>query len=403
MYTYLYIDIIMTLLVVITYKSSQKKKDIAFWFSILLWVLVCGLREYNVGNDTARYASYFSGKRYSEFFYGTYKEPDGAIELLFVYVVRVIRVFSDSPTFWFLLQSAALFSLWGRYLRKYNPKNALFCLLLFFIIQSTQIQPLMVAMRQTLSICFMLYGLNMFLSNRTDVGKILYRRRQRGISRYTNPNILRKRKKKWYRNKAYWGIAIIVFAMFVHRTSILLFPFVILLNYVHISRRWAYISIGVAMFIALVIPSSIFYYFDLVLSSLASAGAENLKLLSEGYADSNKGDAYGTFTVFIKAATSLGMIYFMDKKQVRSFPFNCLVVSTVMYCLLFQTNMMDRLVLIFQMLAAVVYVPNKMRYNVKAKVFIVLVVVFFLFKSYRTYETWPVKEDSTLPYKFVWE
>ena len=99
---YFVVEVIMLFLVLISYRKSTKVNNTLFAFSCFLWVIVFGLRGYNVGNDTSGYAAFFDGSNTSGLGYGTVDSPGETIEIGFVIFSQIIHFFSSSPTFFFL-------------------------------------------------------------------------------------------------------------------------------------------------------------------------------------------------------------------------------------------------------------------------------------------------------------
>lgn len=382
---YIVVDIVMAFFVYVTYKSSVKNKNMVLYISAVLWILVFGLRGYFVGNDTPGYAQYFSGRSMLPIFsYGTLDDPEKTLEEGFLLITRFLGFFSSSPTFLFLIHATFFFTVWILYLKKVNPQNALWCMLLFFVLGTGQIIVMMVALRQSLSICFLLLGVYMFLN--------IQEKRSNYTSKWPIVRLL------------VLSISVMLFSISVHRTSILVFPVIILLLYVHIPQKVAYCSIIISAFISIFIPETFGLIFDFVLSNITAISNEKVALLGERYAEGFDDSNVGRWLALAsRPAISLIMVYFMDKKQLTSLPYKCLVVATVMSSILVKSTMMERLVIVFQLLGAGAYVPNKVKTNSRAVILIFVITLLYLFNSYRIFENWDVRADSTLPYKFVWE
>ena len=383
---YFIVYLVMTIFTFKSFQAPIKIKNILLWISIFLWVIVFGLRGYYVGNDTPGYAQFFSGIRYLRTIsYGTVENPDETLEPGFLLIANILHILSNNPTIIFLLHASFLFIVWGLYLKKNNSQNAIWCLLLFFVLNTGQIINLMVALRQSLSICFLILGIHIYEINKNSVSHTA--------------------KRKWYTNKSLLiSMAFILFAITIHRTSILIFPIIVLLMFIKIPRTIAYILIIICCAISLILPNFFGMFFDMVLSSLLNIEDEKVALLGSRYSDSfNNANVNNFISLLSRPLIALFIIYHLDKKQLSSIAYNCLVMSTIISSILNQSNMMTRLVLAFTVLASAVYVPNSIAKNNKTKILLILITVLYLFKSYQIFSNWDIKSDSCLPYHFVWE
>lgn len=376
----------MTFFTFMSFQSSIKVKNRLLWISIILWILVFGLRGYYVGNDTPGYAQFFSGIRYlRSTSYGTVETPNETLEPGFLFIANILHILSDNPTIIFLIHATLLFIVWGLYLKKNNPQNALWCLLIFFVMNSGQIINLMVALRQSLSVCFLVLGVYIYENNKN----LIYN----------------TAKRKWYANKSILiSIILILFAITIHRTSILIFPIIILLFFIKIPRNIAYISITCCSIISIILPNFYSTFFDMILSSIISIEDEKVALLGTRYADSfSNANVHNLIFLLSRPIIAMLLIYHLDKRQLSSIAYNCLVVSTIISSILNQSSMMSRLVLVFTVLASSVFIPNTIIKNKKLRIIFILITVLYLFKSYQTFSNWDTKNETCLPYHFVWE
>lgn len=375
----------MFLFTTVTLNAKQNTKNVFFAIVCILWALVFGLRGYYVGNDTPGYAQFISGVNYTGFFsYGTIDDPEPSLELGFVGLLKLLHVFSSNPTVMFLLHGSFLFSVIFFLYKKVNPQNALWCMLLFWILNAGQVQVLSTAFRQSLSFCFLLLSICIY---------------------EYNSELINNSEKKWYKNKYFlYELSVLLFACFIHRTSILLFPIVLLAQFIHIGKRKAYYIIAISTLISIILPDSVSRLFDLLLATIGSTSNEMINLLGDRYADSFADNASGFHLFMImRPAIAMIVIYFCDDKFVGSLYFNAMIIGTVILSLMSGSFMMNRLVVTFSLLGCSIYIPEYIKERKNAfNVFLVLTILY-MYSAYGVFANWDTSVDTTLPYFFFWE
>jgi len=382
---YFYVLIIMFVFVLLSFRAKPKQRDRYFMFCCCLMVLVLGLRGYQVGNDTPGYAQFISGKNYTGFFsYGTVDKPEESLEWGFVALMRIIHIFTSSPTVLFLLQQTFLFTIIYYLYKRTNQEYALWSLLLFFVLNHGQFVFLSVALRQAISTSFLLLG----------VCIIEYKKEE-----------IKSFKGRWFRNKYLMlSIIIMLLAAFMHRTSIILFPFVLLSYYLKTSKKVAISIIAATSLIAMYIPDTFSQLFDFVLANIAGVADEKVSLMGDRYKDAfDDSSSQKVIFLFSRAVIPIFVIYFMDKKKVAPVFLNCILISTVISLIMSGSNMVARLVQVFAVIGGAAYVPMVAKRNLFVKCAMLVVTVGYLYKCYTAFVNWDYVEDSFLPYKFFWE
>ena len=157
MYVYIFAELMMFVFVIISRKTSDKQRKLFLFITCMMWALIFGLRGHEVGNDTPGYTGFFerTNARGGDG-YGTYDAPGESIEWGYVMVNRVLALFSDSATFLFLFHGFFLFSM--LYVIYKDNRNSVMSLLWMMTFGDT-ISMLMVALRQSFSICFALLSI----------------------------------------------------------------------------------------------------------------------------------------------------------------------------------------------------------------------------------------------------
>jgi len=375
----------MFVFVLLSFRAKPKQRDKYFMFCCCLMVLVLGLRGYYVGNDTPGYAQFISGKNYLGFFsYGTVDKPEESLEWGFVTLMRIIHIFTSSPTVLFLLQQTFLFTIIYYLYKRINPEFALWSLLLFFVLNQGQFVFLSVALRQAISTSFLLLG----------VCIIEYKKEK-----------IKSFKGSWFRNKyLLLSIAVMLLSAFMHRTSIILFPLVLLSYFLNTSKKVAISIIAATSLIAMYVPDTFSQLFDLVLANIGGVADEKVSLMGDRYKDAfDDSSSQKVIFLFSRAAIPIFVIYFMDKKKVAPVFLNCILISTVISLIMSGSNMVARLVQVFAIIGGAAYVPMAVKKHLFVKCAMLVVTVGYLYKCYTAFVNWDYVEDSFLPYKFFWE
>ena len=378
---YFLIEIIMFLFVLLMIKSKKSVDNKMLFSCCLIWALVAGLRSYVVGNDTLGYTAFFENTNIGGVGYGTVRFPGDTIEWGFVAFSRILHKISESGTF-FLLANGFLVYL-SIYLIYKSKKYGLWGLLLFMAIGNNFIA-LNTAIRQSVSIGFLLVGVY-FISKLP--------RKDKTIS--------------WYRyvRQPYGliGLLCCIFAVTIHRTSIMLFPLFALVWFVPMTKKIGYTCIGSAFIISLFFSSYIAAFFDMMLGLIGGLSDDNVALLGDRYADSfgeTSSSLVRNLAWFIPCVVCLGSC---DSAKIKSFNMKCYIFSVSVYLLFSASYMITRLNLVFLILGFVVAIPEKVEHNEKLRMFYIIATVYYLWRAYAGFEKWPVLQDSSLPYYFFWE
>lgn len=365
-------------LILFSYKKSISKQNKCLLAICVLWSLVWGLRGYGVGNDTPYYAKYFDGTGIPFWGYGTVDCPGDTIEPGFIFIGRFLSFFSDSPTFFFMsvaiLQFSAIYylykdrcvSLWG---------------FLFFFIVGLGYEAAIIATRQSLSLSLVLWSICLMEKADIQTNKISY---------------LIKNKKFML------AVSLFVFALFTHRTSLLIFPVLILLYFWRPTKKQAYIIISSVFLLSLIIPNSVKVIFDAALSQISLISDDNINLLGSRYEDSF--DSNITIVkIFLWAIPVFTCLHYTKREKINTFAFKCFIVSVILNMLLTGTTMIERLSITFTLLGFRVFVPVEVVKNKKVALIFIVSSLLFLARTYQGFVFWDSRVDSMVPYYFFWE
>lgn len=380
---YFVIDLTIFILILISYGKSKKIKEVLLAISCVLWCMVFGLRGYDVGNDTPGYAAFFDGSNSPGVGYGTVDFPGDTIEPVFVYFSRVLSFLSDSPTFFFLVVSSLLFFCVFLLYNRLSD-NGIWSLLIFFIIGNT-FYPLMTMMRQVTSICLLLLSVLLFLKAK---------------------NYTRESNKHDYLPGSFLYImafVLLIASLFAHRTSVLLFPLLIILYKIKINRVFSYVIVSTALIIALFMPQVIGVLFDFVLSQIGMMEDDDVALLGNRYAESFGQTGASPIRMAAWAIPALFTIYNTETNKIGSFAFNCFIISITLFLTMNSSFMVTRLNLVFLLIGFCVFIPQKVNNDKRIYILYIFITLYYLWRAYVGFENWPYEQDTSLPYKFFWE
>lgn len=365
-------------LILFSYKKSIGKQNKCLLAICVLWSLVWGLRGYGVGNDTPEYAKYFNGTGIPFWGYGTVDCPGDTIEPGFIIIGKFLSLFSDSPTFFFLsvaiLQFSAIYYL-------YKDRCASLWGLLFFFIVGLGYEAAIIATRQSLSLSLVLWSV--YLLERVEIHKL-------------NISFLRKNK------KVLFAVALFIFALFTHRTSLLIFPILVLLYFWKPTKKQAYIIISGVFLVSLLIPNSIKVIFDTALSQISLVSDDNINLLGSRYEESFDSNIT-IIKIILWAIPVFTCLHYTENNKINTFGFKCFMVSVMLNLLLTGTSMIERLSITFTLLGFRNFVPIEVVTNKKVAMIFVLSTLLFLVRTYQGFILWDTKADSMVPYFFFWE
>jgi hypothetical protein len=375
---YFFLMLFTFFLILFSYKKSIGKQNKCLLAICVLWSLVWGLRGYGVGNDTPEYAKYFNGTGIPFWGYGTVDCPGDTIEPGFIIIGKFLSLFSDSPTFFFLsvaiLQFSAIYYL-------YKDRCASLWGLLFFFIVGLGYEAAIIATRQSLSLSLVLWAV--CLLEKADISKL-------------NFSLLRKNR------KVLLAVFLFVLALYTHRTSLLIFPVLVLLYFWRPTKKHAYIIISSVFLITLLIPNSVKIVFDAALSQISLISDDNINLLGNRYKGSFESDIT-IIKIILWAIPVFTCLHYTKREKVNTFAFKCYMVSVILNMLLTGTTMIERLSITFTLLGFRVFVPVEVVKNKKVALIFIVSSLLFLARTYQGFVFWDSRVDSMVPYYFFWE
>lgn len=376
---FLYIQLLMFVFVIMCSKAKQRTKNIVFLVTTLLWGVVFGLRRSDVGNDSNMYRMFYTG--YSIPGLGTYEINSETEEYGFTFVANILHRISPDVTFFYMAVSLTVFLL--LYFVYKNKSTGYWGYLCFFLMSAT-FATLIIAMRQSMSIAFILLGLFLLKHVKYDGIKDLHR-------------II---KDKYF----LLGICAFLFSISVHRSTIILLPILVLAYFVRYTRKAAFINILVVFVFTVLLSSQIGDLFNLALSIVGGFSDDNVSLLAERYSG-NLGES--SMTLLKIASWCVPLVFtvkYSRENVLRSFEFSCLMIAFTLYIMFGSATMCIRISMLFQIIGFSVFVPEVVNTKPAVREMYIVFTLLFFYSAYKTYSNWLVYPyDSTLPFYFFWE
>ena len=361
-------------------RNNRRLQNRFIYLFLTFWAILVSFRGYGVGNDTSGYAYFFSGEIYDSLKfvnYGTIENPNEDLESGFVWICKGLSYISNSPTFLFTIIAILFFS---AIYRLYINKIFGIIGLLWLFTSTFSMMNIIYVSRQCLSLAILLWGIII-------IEKI-------NIKWVSNSDNVKK--------SIFIGMTFIILSLFVHRTSIFLTFIYLILKYVNISKKLAYISVISTFLLALFFYSSILFYFDLFFSTIDGISVQNLDVLSR-YANTMEGEYISFLNLASFTLPCLVTIYFSSKEEINSLSFKCYVLAICFVNMFSSSVYMLRFIVFFFILGYPLAVPKVATNNKLLFSFYLSITIYYLFKMLNIYANWPIKISSDLPYMFFWE
>lgn len=369
----------MFMFVLMCNKASQRTKNIVLLFTTLIWGLLFGLRRDDVGNDSPMYRMFYTG--YSVEGLGTYEINSETEEYGFTLVANILHRISPDVTFFYLSFALAVY---GMVYFIYKNKTTGYWGYLCFFLMSATFASLVIMMRQSMSIAFILFGI-------FCIRKVEYK----NLKQFFMP---------WKSKYQIIGICALIFSITIHRTTIILLPLLLMAYVIKYSRKAAYINIAIVFVFSLLLTDKIGDIFNMALSFVGGFADDNVNLLADRY----KGD-FGTSSMTLLKVTSWCVpmactVKYISEEKLKSFEFTCLMIAFTLYIMFGSATMCIRMSMMFQVIGFSVFIPDAVNKNTMVKNLYLGFTLLFFYSAYKTYSSWiGYSYDSTLPFYFFWE
>lgn len=372
-YIYIIPELLMFLIAVYIKNISTKASKKFFAYICVLWALIFGLRSYGTGNDTPDYWNFFINKD------SQYGNVDGysELEIGFLYFAKFVKVFSSSPTFLFTVISSCLFiAIYKLYTRHSTNNNYFIGLLAAFLIADLFV-PLMVAIRQATSFCVLIPGVLLLTNNKINL-------------------VVNKK-------KIFLGLCLLSMSIFVHKSSIIIVPFLLLTYFVSMNRMALATLLCVSVVVSFLFMEQIGFLFNAFFimfgdADFSSVNTNVMNIYSNDFGDNNQ----KAMTFVAWALPAFINLYLSDEKQIKSFYYRCYIISVCVFLLFSSSFLVHRIVTPLMLLGFTQYLPAKVKPNSRWYWVYIFFVFALLIKAFLRFSHWP-PTDSCLPYHFFWQ
>ena len=306
--------------------------------------------------------------------------PFETIEEGFWLISKVINAFTENATIAFLIIGSILW--WAIYnLYKSKSKAPLLAMLFMMTITGRMFYTLEIAVRQTCSIIVILFGIIcLSKSNINSWKQVLHN--------------------KW----SIYGILLCLASITIHRTTGMLMGILLVLYFVRFNKTLCYsLVVGFAVFA--VFGAAVFAeFFDTAMLLVGGLKNENVNLLGDRYmgdvAD-NKGFSTGAMLGWV--IPTLLTIYYTKKENINDFFFKVFIFTYCLHQVMQYSTMHERLITLFMLLGFSASIPEicskkKQKYHL----YLIIGLYYILFST-KVFETWPIKDDTAVPYYFIWQ
>lgn len=381
---YIIAELIMLFFVLISRNASDRQCNIFLAITCVMWALIFGLRGHDVGNDTPGYTGFFelTNSNYGES-YGTYEAPGESIEWGYVILNRFLALFSDSATFLFLVHGIFLMSM--IYLIYKDNRYSVMSMIWMLTFGNT-ISMLMVALRQSYSICFVLLSILLI---------------EKASQQCTE-------KRELVHLRFFWGgVICFIFAMTIHRTSLILFPLLVILYFVHVNKRIIFSVLTLVFICSLILSNYISDMFDMAMVLVGGIENDKISLIADRYGSEMENSGASLVSKLALCLPIYLATYFTDEEKINTLLFKCLIFSIVLFLLFSSSLVITRITLLFVVIGYSVIIPSVVVDDEDNKRIYILYLLFTVYYLWRAFVHFAADLESLnntyILYKFVWE
>lgn len=347
-----------------------------------IWVLIFGLRGYNVGNDTDSYVDFFLNKSSNlGIGYGNVSE-DSKLEPGFLLISRVIHMITSSYTVWFTIIASWLwYSIYRLYFKVTEYKKIAAGLLVVFLIINSFIT-LMVAMRQATAICVFLSGLCLVIEN------------SRNCSKW---------KDLFSRKKAIVGGLLMLSTVFIHKSMFILLPLIFLASIMNFKKKALISCVIASSVISFLYADNIGILFNTFFIGIGDLGIEFLSSdVMRIYAEDFGGNTQKFTTHIAWVLPAILNIHLSSEKETKNLFFNLYIISVCFFLLFSTTFLIERINTVLILLGFTKFLPTVATQNTKWRIVYIVLIFLMFIVAFNRYNNWPTT-DSCIPYQFFWE
>ena len=258
--------------------------------------------------------------------------------------------------------------------------------MLWMLTFGSTISMLMVALRQSYSICFVLLSILLIekaSQQCTEKRELLYLR-------------------------PFWGgVICFIFAMTIHRTSIIFLPLLIIIYFVHVNKRMAFWLLSLAFIISLIFSNYISDMFDMAMVLVGGIEDDKISLLADRYGSEMENSGASLVSKLALCIPIYLVTYFTDEDNINTFKFKCLLFSIILFLFFSSSTVIIRIILLFLVLGYSVVIPSDVVDDDNNKRIYILYLLFTVYYLWRAFVHFAADLESLnntyILYKFVWE
>lgn len=364
-YNYLEIIFLMLFFIEMNGVQTDKRRNKFFYLEAFMVFAILAFRNCNVGADSLLYTSYYTNP-------STYR---GEMPIAFEAFCNLLKLISNKWQFFIFMTSCLAVFPFFYCVKKYAKYITL--PFLTFLLCWKQLWLLETPIKQTTAIAFFFAGYLMW--------------KTRGEKKNNLRDII--------------SIALIIASFFTHSTLLMYTPFIIALEYVNFTKKWAIITIlstvGLASAISTFIPAvyDTLYTYSMAYEIFSNVGNYTMDI-EYGLKE------YDIKLFLMPSLYSSALIYMCDKDEINTIQAKYLVVGIVIFNLFASFPNIPRVVLYFTLIGSSLC-PKEFRLYYKGiKRQIVFISVFilwiaFLYVHYKLCSTFVLEmEADYLPYSF---
>lgn len=368
MHIYAIVTLVFILLFVVEQNTEEKTtRRILFFSCAVLLTSLYAFRSENIGTDTSHYCRYFRG----EFsIYGSILSINDDIEYGFQLLMRVLHIVSGS-SFWLIFSTSILSFFPFLYLINRDCHSSKILPLILFMTIWTIIMIHQAALRQVLSVSFMMVAYIIFTSPIEQKIKFIV------------------------------SLFLLFGAYFTHKSSIFVFILGGVGYFIPWTKKSAIIGILTSLAVAIVykdVFADIFSFLNVYMAEFDAT-----RRMFDLYYENEQYSLYGETTFNALAPVSLFMclmVSMADESDTHGFYFKMLVIGAIL------SNIGASFPLILRTvygitIFAIIFVPSNLGKNTNYYNLMLLFLLFFLRNEIVFWK--PNPGSHFLPYSFIWE
>lgn len=361
---YIFVEILLLFLTII---SNKKNRKVILYASVLLLFIILALHDGQEFTDFPNYIEFFQGK---DGYYGSLTKRNGYnLELPYLYYCKFLRLFGTNAFVYILGYALTVFIPFYFLVKKYSSCPSVSVFFLFTLMAGQLYLFYSAVHRQMLASVFIIIVFFILHS------KLKYRK-----------TVI---------------VILICLSCVSHSSTFFILPLLIYAFYnnkTYTVRNYI-VYIIISMFIGLIFSANLNNIYYVMMDLL-----RNVDLLSRATVYTKAGnfiisDNTTLYTLLPISLTSIGIVFFTNKKERNTFFVKCLVLGTCTYNIFSTLPLINRTLTLVFLFAISGAIPSKILTDKKCKFVFIVIMSLNLFMAYR----WYISPDFRLDFHFIWE